>query len=97
MTTITSEVGIRQTSLQSTNRSCHTKIDFDLKIHFEWNGMQKFFFFFQSCLLFNTIVIDDENDEHIFNTLDAPIWLHFSSIQFNIVEFDFNSILLKSI
>jgi len=51
--------------------------------------MQKFFFF-QSCLLFNTIVIDDENDEHIFNTLDASISLHFSSIQFNIVEINLN-------
>jgi len=50
------------------------------------------FFFSQSCLLFNTIVIDDENDEHIFNTLDASISLHFSSI-----EFGFNSILLNSI
>jgi hypothetical protein len=36
----------------------------------EWNAKA---FFFQSCLLFNTIVIDDENDEQIFNTLDAPI------------------------
>jgi hypothetical protein len=55
----------------------------------EWNAKV---FFFQSCLLFNTIVIGDENDEHILNTLDASISLHFSSD-----EFDFNSILLNAI
>jgi hypothetical protein len=52
-----------------------TKIDFNFEIAL--NGMQRCLFrclFFQSCFFLNTIVLDDESDEHILNSLCTNLY-----------------------